>query len=59
VTVQFDLAPDKTLDRVIAEVIHPRGARSLSSHLQSRAGIKGVKMALLREILPPDQLNDR
>ncbi|MHB1215815.1 MAG: TIGR03862 family flavoprotein [Thiobacillus sp.] len=58
VTVQLDLAPDKTLERVIAEVTHPRGARSLSSHLQSRAGIKGVKMALLRETLSPDQLND-
>jgi len=58
VTVQLDLAPDKTLERVIAEVAHPRGARSLSSHLQSRAGIKGVKMALLRELLSLDQLND-
>ena len=58
VTVQLDLAPDKTLDRVIAEVAHPRGARSLSSHLQSRAGIKGAKMALLREILSAEQLND-
>ncbi|MGB9130483.1 MAG: TIGR03862 family flavoprotein [Thiobacillus sp.] len=58
VTVQLDLAPDKTLERVIAEVTHPRGARSLSSHLQSRAGIKGVKMALLREILSLAQLND-
>ncbi|MDA8128444.1 MAG: TIGR03862 family flavoprotein [Betaproteobacteria bacterium] len=58
VTVEIDLAPDKTLDRVVAEVAHPRGARSLASHLQSRAGIKGVKTALLREILTPDQLND-
>ncbi|HMA13030.1 MAG TPA: TIGR03862 family flavoprotein [Steroidobacteraceae bacterium] len=58
VTVRLDLAPDKTLERVLAEVAHPRGARSLSSHLQSRAGIKGVTMALLREILSPDQLND-
>jgi predicted flavoprotein YhiN len=57
-TVQLDLAPDKTLERVISEVAHPRGARSLSSHLQSRAGIKGAKMALLREILSPEQLND-
>jgi len=57
-TVQLDLAPDKTLARVVAEVAHPRGARSLSSHLQSRAGIRGAKMALLREILPADQLND-
>ena len=57
-TVQLDLAPDKTLAQVVAEVAHPRGARSLSSHLQSRAGIRGVKMALLRETLPADQLND-
>jgi uncharacterized flavoprotein (TIGR03862 family) len=56
--LQLDLAPDKTLERVISEVAHPRGARSLSSHLQSRAGIKGAKMALLREILSPEQLND-
>lgn len=58
VTVGLDLAPDKTLDRVIAEVAHPRGARSLSSHLQSRSGIKGAKMTLLREILSTEQLND-
>lgn len=57
-TIELDLAPNKPLQRVIAEVAHPRGARSLSSHLQSRAGIKGVKMALLREVLPADQLND-
>ena len=57
-TIELDLAPDKPLQRVIAEVAHPRGARSLSSHLQSRAGIKGVKMALLREVLPAEQLND-
>jgi hypothetical protein len=58
VTVRLDLAPDKLVDRLAAEVAHPRGARSLSSHLQSRAGIKGAKMALLREILSPAQLND-
>jgi uncharacterized flavoprotein (TIGR03862 family) len=58
VAIELDLAPDKTLERIVAEVAHPRGARSLSSHLQSRAGIKGVKMALLREILTPAQLND-
>jgi len=56
--VQLDLAPDKALARVVAEVAHPRGARSLSSHLQSRAGIRGTKMALLREILTAAQLND-
>jgi uncharacterized flavoprotein (TIGR03862 family) len=57
-TIELDLAPDKTLQRLIAEIAHPRGARSLSSHLQSRCGIKGVKMALLREVLAAAQLND-
>jgi hypothetical protein len=58
VSIELDLAPDKTLQRVAAEVAHPRGARSLSSHLQSRCGIKGVKMALLREVLAAEQLDD-
>ena len=57
VTVQLDLSPDKPLERIIAEVAHPRGARSLSSHLQSRSGIKGAKMGLLRERLSADRLN--
>jgi uncharacterized flavoprotein (TIGR03862 family) len=56
--IELDLAPDKSLQRLMAEVAHPRGARSLSSHLQSRCGIKGVKMALLREVLTAEQLND-
>jgi uncharacterized flavoprotein (TIGR03862 family) len=58
VTLELDLLPDKPLARVIDEVTHPRGARSLSSHLQSRAGLKGVKTALLHEILSREQLND-
>ena len=51
VLIHLDLAPGKELSRVITEVSHPRGSRSLSSHLQSRVGIKGVKTALLRECL--------
>jgi hypothetical protein len=58
VTVQLDLLPDKPLQRVIAEVAHPRGARSLASHLQSRAGLKGAKVALLHEICSKDELSD-
>jgi uncharacterized flavoprotein (TIGR03862 family) len=56
--VHLDLAPGKTLQRVIAEVAHPRGSRSLSSHLQSRAGITGVKAGLLRECLSRDEYAD-
>ena len=48
-TLHVDLAPDKSLQRLIEEIAHPRGARSMASHLQSRAGIRGVKAGLLRE----------
>ncbi len=58
VTVRIDLLPDWPPVRVAAAVAHPRGARSLSSHLQSRLGIRGAKMALLHEILSPDALRD-
>jgi len=50
-TIWLDLAPDHDAARVLAEVARPRGARSMSSHLQSRLGIKGVKAGLLRECL--------
>lgn len=49
-TLHLDLAPGWELTRLTREIAHPRGSRSLSSHLQSRINIHGVKMALLREI---------
>ncbi|MFA5082708.1 MAG: TIGR03862 family flavoprotein [Hydrogenophilaceae bacterium] len=48
---ELDLLPDWSAERVAAEVARPRGSRSLSSHLQSRLGLKGVKAGLLRECL--------
>jgi uncharacterized flavoprotein (TIGR03862 family) len=57
-TVWLDLAPDFTAERVAAEVIRPRGSRSMSSHLQSRLGIKGVKAGLLRECLGAEAYAD-
>lgn len=54
----LDLAPDKDAARVAAEVAHPRGSRSLSTHLQSRLGLKGVKSGLLREVLSASQMHD-
>ena len=56
--LRLDLAPGRSLERVRAEVAHPRGARSLASHLQSRVGIAGVRMALLRECLSAAELAD-
>ena len=57
-TIVLDLAPDKSLERLTNEIAHPRGARSFSSHMQSRTGIKGAKMGLLREILPAPDFAD-
>ena len=56
--VHLDLLPDREEARVLREVAHPRGRRSLSSHLQSRTGIRGVKMALLRERLAAEDFAD-
>ncbi len=56
--IHLDLAPGKELSRVVEEVAHPRGSRSLSSHLQSRVGVKGVKTALLREALAAADFSD-
>lgn len=57
-TLLVDLLPEHTAARVLAEVARPRGARSLSSHLQSRLQLKGAKMALLRECLAADHFAD-
>jgi predicted flavoprotein YhiN len=47
--LSLDLLPDRTPEWVLAEISRPRGSRSLSSHLQSRLGLAGVKAGLLRE----------
>ncbi len=57
-TLLLDLLPEHDAARVLREVSHPRGARSLSSHLQSRLGIKGVKAGLLRECLDAASFQD-
>ena len=57
-TLHLDLLPDKTAERVLLDVRHPRGSRSLSSHLKSRLGIEGVKSAILNEILGKEGMAD-
>ena len=56
--VWIDLLPDLSAEKVLAQVTHPRGARSLSSHLQSRLGLKGIKTALLRECAGDEAWHD-
>ncbi|EIF29516.1 flavoprotein, HI0933 family/uncharacterized flavoprotein, PP_4765 family [Burkholderia sp. Ch1-1] len=57
-TIALDLAPGLPLERIIAEVIRPRGSRSMSTHLHGRIGIGGVKLALLHEILSKEAFAD-
>ena len=56
--LQLDLLPDWSLERVQKEVAHARGSRSITSHLQSRLGLKGVKLNLLREVLGAEQMHN-
>ena len=56
--IWLDLIPTKNEKQVINEISHPRGSRSISSHLQSRLGIKGVKAGLLRELLTAQEYSD-
>lgn len=56
--VWLDLLPDHDAERVRKEVMHPRGSRSLSSHLRSRLGLDGIKTALLYEVLGKDGMAD-
>lgn len=54
----LDLLPGIPLERVLTEVQHPRGSRSLSSHLKSRLHIEGLKAAILYELLSKEQMAD-
>lgn len=56
--VLLDLAPGWSREKVVAAVTHPRGARSMSSHLQSRLGLTGVKAGLLRECVGAEAFRD-
>lgn len=57
-TFELDLLPDRSAERVLADVAHPRGSRSLSSHLKSRLGLDGVRMAIVNERLDKATLHD-
>jgi len=57
-TIELDLLPDWPLERLQQELSHPRGSRSMSSFLQSRVHIKGVKTGLLHEVLDKGAFHD-
>ncbi|MCB1914026.1 MAG: NAD(P)/FAD-dependent oxidoreductase, partial [Rhodocyclaceae bacterium] len=54
----LDLLPDHDAARVRAELRRPRGTRSLATHLKSRLGLSGLKLALLHEVLGAEGLAD-
>jgi uncharacterized flavoprotein (TIGR03862 family) len=56
-TFHLDLKPDFTTERVLAEVSHPRGTRSLSSHLKSRLNLTALHLGLLHEVLSKEAMN--
>lgn len=57
-TLLLDLLPDRSAEQVLAAVKHPRGARSLSSHLKSRLGLEGIKAGVLYEALSREAMHD-
>jgi uncharacterized flavoprotein (TIGR03862 family) len=57
-TFELDLLPGRTPEQVRSEVAHPRGSRSLASHLKSRLHLDGIKLALLHELLSREALHD-
>jgi uncharacterized flavoprotein (TIGR03862 family) len=55
---QLDLLPARDLAWVTAELAHPRGTRSLATHLKTRLKLDGVKAALLWEGVDRRTLDD-
>jgi uncharacterized flavoprotein (TIGR03862 family) len=56
--LELDLLPSRSREHVLREVAHPRGSRSLATHLKSRLGLDGIKLAVLHEVLPREALAD-
>ena len=56
--VSLDLTPNRSQEALRQGLSRPRGRRSLASHLQSKAGITGVKAGLLREVIPKAMFDD-
>ena len=57
-TFELDLLPARDADWVLRELSHPRGPRSLSTHLKTRLKLDGVKAALLWEGQPREAMAD-
>jgi uncharacterized flavoprotein (TIGR03862 family) len=56
-TIYLDLLPNHSETQVLAACQHPRGTRSMASHLSSRLGVSSTAFTLLRECLPVSAFN--
>ena len=54
--LRLDLAPDRSLERLTADLAKPRGKRSMANHLRRVTGLTGVKAGLLREMAHAEML---
>ncbi len=54
----LDLTPNRTDAWLRDRLAVPRGSRSLSSHIQSQTGLKGVKTGLLREFVAKEAFSN-
>ncbi len=52
VTLQLDLMPAHTLEQVATALAKARGTRSCTDFLRRQLGLKGVKLGLVREVIP-------
>jgi uncharacterized flavoprotein (TIGR03862 family) len=57
-TFHLDLLPQWDTAKVLREVSHPRGSRSLSSHLSSRLNLEGIKLNILYELVSKEAMNN-
>ena len=55
---QLDLLHARSEDWVRAELAHPRGTRSLATHLKTRLKLEGAKAALIWELVPKAAQSD-
>jgi uncharacterized flavoprotein (TIGR03862 family) len=53
-TLLLDLLPARPLEWVQRELAHPRGPRSLATHLKARLKLDGAKAGLLWEFVPKE-----
>lgn len=58
VTVELDLAPGRDATRLLKELSRPRQGRSTSEFLRRNAGIGGIQLGLLHELIPKSEMSE-